>query len=97
MEVPSGWLADENAECITFSREDGVGALQISAYKHESGIVRMHDVRDFIRDELPDEATLQRLSCGEFIGLGIDYVEDGKFWLKRWLHRGPLLLYVTER
>ena len=22
-------------------------------------------------------------------------MEDGNFWLKRWLHSGPLLLYVT--
>ena len=95
MEVAAGWLADESAECTTFSREDGVGALQISAYKHDSDMVPMDDVRDFIRGELHDEETLQRLCCGEFIGLGIDYVDDGKFWLKRWLHRGPLLLYVT--
>ena len=95
MEVAFGCLADENPECVTFCREDGVGALQISAYKHESGIVPVDDVRDFIRDELPDEAVLQRVSCGEFIGSRIEYVEDGNFWLKRWLHSGPLLLYVT--
>ncbi len=26
---------------------------------------------------------------------GVDYVADGKFWLKRWLHDGPLLVYAT--
>jgi len=95
MEVASGWLADGSAECITFCREDGTGALQISAYKHESGIVPEDDVRDFIRDESPDEAILQQVSCGEFIGSGLEYVDDGKFWLKRWLRSGPVLLYVT--
>ena len=81
MEVASGWLADESPECITFCREDGTGALQISAYERESGIVPEDDVRDFIRGELPDEAILQQVSCGEFIGSGLEYVDDGKFWL----------------
>ena len=70
MEVALGWLADENPESTTFCREDGVGALQISAYKHESGIVPADDVRDFITDELPDEAKLQRVSCGRIYWLG---------------------------
>ena len=95
MEVASGWLAGESPECITFCREDGMGALQISAYKHESGIVPVDDVCDFIRDELPDEVIFQQMSCGEFIGSGLEYVDDGKFWLKRWLRSGPVLLYVT--
>jgi hypothetical protein len=95
IEVASGWLVDENPECITFRRKDGVGALQISAYKHESGIVPVDDVRDLIRDELPDEAILQQVICGEFIGSGLEYVEEGKFRLKRWLRSGPVLLYVT--
>jgi hypothetical protein len=53
------------------------------------------DVRDFIRDELPDEAILQQVTYGEFIGSGLEYVDDVKFWLKRWLRSGPVLLYVT--
>ena len=95
MEVASGWLADESPECITFCREEGRGALQISAYKHESGIVPEDDVSDFTRNELPDEAILQQVSCGEFIGSGLEYADDGKFWLKRLLRRGPVLLYVS--
>jgi len=95
LEVASGWLANEDTDCITFCREEGVGALQISAYKHDSVRVPPDDVRDFIKDEGFDASTLQHVSFGEFAGLGVEYVADGKFWLKRWLYSGPLLLYVT--
>jgi hypothetical protein len=30
-----GWSADEQPDCVAFARDDGVGALQISAYKHD--------------------------------------------------------------
>lgn len=95
MEVASGWLANEDTECITFCRADGVGALQISAYKHDSGLVPPSDLHDFIKDRVLDEATLQHVNCGDFAGSGVEYVLHGDFWLKRWLRSGPLLLYVT--
>jgi len=91
IEVASGWLVEEKPECVTFCREDGVGALQISAYKHEAG----DELREFTKDEFPEELTLQPVSCGKFIGQGVEYIADGNVWLKRWLHSGPLLLYVT--
>ena len=94
MEVAPGWLA-KDTQCITFCRADGVGALQISAYKHDSGVVPEDDLRDFIKDGVLDEGTLQHVRCGDFTGSGVEYVLDGDFWLKRWLHNGPLLLYVT--
>jgi hypothetical protein len=95
IELAPGWRATEDAECVTFCREDGVGALQISAYRHDSGKVPVDDLRDFTKDEYPEGVTLQPASCGTFIGSGIEYVADCKFWLKRWLHSGPLLLYVS--
>ncbi len=94
MEVAHGWLANEDPECVTFCRADGVG-LQISAYKHDSGLVPADDLRDFIREEVFDESTLQNVRYGEFTGSGTEYVAHGDFWLKRWLCSGPLLLYIT--
>jgi len=70
IEVASGWLVEEKPECVTFCREDGVGALQISAYKHEAG----DELREFTKDEFPEELTLQPVSCGKFIGQGVEYI-----------------------
>ena len=79
IQVPDGWLSEQEDECATFWREEGVGALQISAHSHDSGSVPAEDLEDFT----------------QFVGVGIDYIADGKFWRKRWVHEGPLLLFVT--
>jgi hypothetical protein len=90
-----GWSADEQPECVAFARDDGVGALQISAYKHDSGTIPAGDLHDFTEGEFPDDSTLEPVTCGAMSGVGVDYVADGNFWLKRWLHNGPLLVYAT--
>ena len=95
IELSPGWTAEQEEKCASFWRDDGVGALQISAYRHDSGIVPKDDVDDFTKGEFPEETALQTVSCGAFAGVGVSYVVDGQFWLKRWVHQGPLLLYVT--
>lgn len=79
----------------SFWRDDGVGALQISALRHDSRIVPKDDLSDFMKGEWPDETTPRAVICGAFSGVGVDYVADGKFWLKRWVHQGPVLHYAT--
>jgi len=69
IEVACGWLAEEKPGCVTFCREDGVGALQISAYKHEA----RGDLHGFTKYEFPEGLTVQPASCGKFIGQGVDY------------------------
>jgi hypothetical protein len=95
IQLASGWLYEQEDDCANFWREDGVGALQISAHSHDSGSVPADDLEDFTKGEFPDDAALKSIRCGQFVGVGIDYVADGKFWRKRWVHQGPLLLFVT--
>jgi hypothetical protein len=95
IQIAIGWLSEQEDECATFWREDGVGALQISAHSHDSGSVPADDLEDFTKGEFPDGAALKPIRCGQFVGVGVDYVADGKFWRKRWVHQGPLLLFVT--
>src|SRR5687768_12563853 len=90
-----GWSAERSAECVSLVRVDGVGALQISAHKHDSGTIPSGDLDDFTAGEFPDGTALQSVACGSLSGVGVDYVAEGNFWLKRWLHNGPLLVYAT--
>ena len=90
-----GWSVDEQPECVAFVRDDGVGALQISAYKHDSGAIPTSDLDDFTDGEFPEDVTLEPVTCGAMSGVGVDYLANGAFWLKRWLHSGPLLVYAT--
>jgi hypothetical protein len=90
-----GWSAEEHSECVTFVRDDGVGALQISAYQHDTGAIPEGDLDDFTKGEFPDNVTLEAITYGAWSGVGVDYLADGKFWFKRWLHNGALLIYAT--
>ena len=90
-----GWTADEQPDCVAFVRDDGVGALQISAYKHDSGTIPAGDLDDFTKGEFPDNVKPEAVTCGALSGVGVDYLANGTFWLKRWLHNGPILVYAT--
>jgi hypothetical protein len=90
-----GWSADAQTECVAFVRDNGVGALQLSAYKNNSGDLPANDLDDFPTGEFPDDARLEPVTCGALSGVGVDYVAEGNFWLKRWLHNGPLLVFAT--
>ena len=71
-----------------------MGALQISAYKHESGEVP-DDLSELLAGHFPEGLTLEPVTCGGFSGIGVDYVTEGRYWMKRWVHKKGLLIYVT--
>lgn len=88
-------MVQREAECTSFCREHGVGALQISAYKYDSGLISEDDLKDFMSGEFPLNTPVESVTCGQFIGVGVEFVQDEKFWQKRWLMSGELLVYVT--
>jgi Domain of unknown function (DUF3805) len=95
IELPSGWNAENQEDCVTFLAENSVGALQISAYRHDEESVTDADLNDFAEDELIDSTTPEDVSCGDFRGIAISHLKDERFWRKLWLRSGSLLLYVT--
>jgi hypothetical protein len=95
MRLAPNWIVHEDEACVSFTKDDGVGALQISPFQHDSGVVPLDDLRGFIAGEIPEDVTAQPVACGAFSGLGVDYLADGRFWLKRWVHDQGLLLVVT--
>jgi hypothetical protein len=72
-----------------------VGALQISAYKYDAGLTPEDDLSDFMSGEFPADTPIKSVTCGQFAGVGVEYAIDEKFWQKRWVTSGPLLVYVT--
>ena len=98
IQVADGWLSEQDDECATFWREDGTGALQISAYSHDSGNVPAQAPEDFTKGEFPHDAALKSLRCGQFVGVGVDYIADGKFWKNDGSTKDPaFFLYPTIR
>ena len=95
IELAPNWVAEREADCTSIWREDGVGALQISAYKYDPGLLPEDDLDEFMSGEFPGDTPIDNVTCGQFAGFGVEYAIDENFWQKRWLTSGPLLVYVT--
>jgi hypothetical protein len=94
IELEPGWFAHPEAECISFRSEGGVGAFQISSYRHEAETVPMTDLNAFMENEIPADVLPQKTKSGEFSGFGVDYIDEGKFWRKQWVTKGSVLVFV---
>ena len=88
--IPKGWSVKEDSECVTFTRVEPVGAVQVSAHR-KSGVVTDRDVRQFIERK----RTIRKIRVGEFTGYTTNYPDQGIFWREWWLRAGTTLIYIT--
>ena len=95
IQLEPGWFAEREPECASFWRKDGVGALQISAYKHDNGSLPGDDLAEFMENEVPENVTRQKTQLGEFLGYEVDYILEGTFWRKVWITKDSLLMFIT--
>ena len=93
--MPSGWLGRGDDQCVTFANVNGVGALQISAYGSRNKIVTNEDLEDFSRDDRKENTITEKVSYGQFVGLGICERTVTGYWRKYWLRADSVLLFVT--
>ena len=97
--LPSGWTGSEEEECADFSSEsdDGVGSLQISAYRNAEALaVSDVDLEEMIaEDVLETGAQLEPVELGDFTGFHFSYQADGEYW-RTWILRcSRTMLYAT--
>ena len=95
VELPDGWEAERDEDCVTFTLQREIGVLQISAYRRDDEIVTDKDLLEFAEDEIVEPANPQSVSFSEFVGLEISHFADDSFLRKLWLRNGSLLLFVT--
>lgn len=99
IELPDGWVGDQDDDCATIVSPEKIGALQISAYKNEETAVTEEDLQAFAEERLDASAVTEPVSLGTFDGLTIDYAEsdeEGDTWWREWVLRcGRILLYAT--
>lgn len=93
--VPPGWMAEQNEDCATFYHPAGVGALQISAARRETGSVPLQDLQELAAKALPPAIRAKSVKVGALSGLHASYDQDGTHWDRWWLRSDQLLIYVT--
>jgi hypothetical protein len=95
IELLPGWRAKLEDLCTSISSDQGVGALQVSAYKHDDRKVSDRDLYDFSEGEYPSGVEVKINQSGAFRGLQVSFTENGRYWRKWWLCNDTLLLFVT--
>lgn len=93
IEVPDEWSVIDHPECLTVELPDH-GSLQMSSSRKQSGVVATEDL--FFRDDLRATWGAYRLvTCGEFSGVGYEYLHEGDLWRCWYLRCGQILLFAT--
>lgn len=94
IEILLGWEWSVDPECLSISKSDGIGSLQISGAVKDLGSVTAEDLLSMV-DGPAAAADSVALSAGAFSGRSWSYDETDTRWRKWALGAGNLLLFVT--
>lgn len=92
--LPLAWQGTHEEECDSIFNEDGVGVLQLSAYKKPSQVSEQ-DLEDFATEHIEAGAKTKFVEYGEFSGLTLSFCIDNEYWRYWYLRVGSLALLVT--
>jgi hypothetical protein len=95
VEVPQGWRADRDKECVTFRTTPPLGAFQISAARKDQEPVTDQDLKEFAKELMAEGIRIDKVSYGPFSGFFAQYSKKGLFWQEWWLGSGRLMVYAT--
>ncbi len=89
--LPSEWQAERDDDGIVIGDRDGIGCLEISELRRETGEFSAGDLEQFREAGQPWDS----VSLGSFEGRASAFSEDGASIREWFLHAGDLLLFVT--
>jgi hypothetical protein len=89
--LPDEWQAEQEDDAIVIGDRDGVGCIEISELRKDSGDFGADDLKQFV----PDASAWDSSRCGSFEGICTSLLEEGAAIREWYLYAGQLLLYVT--
>jgi hypothetical protein len=96
LDLVISWEIEVDDCCVTLTRPDGVGALQLSGYqKRDKTCVDRNDL--LLASKVPPDRHpfLAEQDWGEFHGFQLVYAENETFWRRWWLANGTTFLFIT--
>ena len=92
MLLPPEWFAEEDGDDILVSDVDGVGVLEVSCIKKESGSIIEQDLEQFTGELINSGKEEASVETDFFAGSYFEYLDDGE-WCRDWfLVSGDLLV-----
>ncbi len=92
--LPDGWIGEQETDSALLYHPDGPGTLQISAVA-QSDAVTAADLRAIAAEHLDAGAPSDAVECGDFSGFSLSYGVDEEFWREWYLRCGSTLLFAT--
>ena len=94
-EVPGGWSASLDAQCVTLRDDPEVGSLQISAAEKEREDVSDEDLLEFVSEGIGEDHAAKIVQLGPFTGFTAESAGQGFSCREWWLRLGRLMVYAT--
>lgn len=92
---PEDWEFEENADCTTFWRGfDGIGALQISAYKSARPESAVENLAEYLTEEKVDVPVTDSLIDDQQVAMAQFTTEDS-FTRVLFITKGTYVVFVT--
>ncbi|HEX8833033.1 MAG TPA: hypothetical protein VF719_02470, partial [Abditibacteriaceae bacterium] len=84
IDLPTDWLEEQDESCSTFFAEDGVGALQVSAYRKDEDVTDL-DLEEFAEEHIPAAANkLLPVHIGSLTGFYFQADTKDEYCLREW-------------
>lgn len=93
--IPAEWWTEHEDDVVIIADQDGVGTIEISTLRKDSGDFDAEEVRHIARDNAETSAEWSTVSCGDFTGYCSSWLEEEAAVREWYLARGGVLLFVT--
>ncbi|MCY4426532.1 MAG: hypothetical protein OXC05_05820 [Halieaceae bacterium] len=90
--LPPEWLAEREEDGIVIADQDGVGSIEITTLRRESGEFTVAELRRIAGN---DDCCFDPVQMGDFRGLGRTFQEADTALREWYLAAGGLLLFIT--
>jgi hypothetical protein len=94
MLLPPEWSAEEDGDDILVSDVDGVGVLEVSCIKKESGAITEDDLVQFTGELVSSGKEEASVETDFFAGSYFEYLADGE-WCRDWFLVNDDLLVIA--
>jgi len=95
IDLPLGWAASEESDCVSFRSTSHPGVLNASAVRKPDGSVKDEDFSEFIGEPNHDCSAAKPIHAGRYIGFTRNCAHNGALLTEWWLAHGSVLVYIT--
>lgn len=93
--IPAEWWTEQDEDVVLIADRDGVGTIEISTLRRESGEFELEELRSIAVDNAEVDCEWREVRCGDYSGLYSNWLEDEAAMREWYLARGDLMLYIT--